>query len=127
MNASQVYQEQQVLTASPQELVLMLYNAGIRFSKMAKKAIEEKRYEEAHRHLIRVQDILTELELGLNREIEIANQIGDLYDFMKRHTIEANAKKDVGKIDEVIGLFEDFRSTWKEAMERARNEAPSSV
>lgn len=120
MNASQVYQEQQVFTASPQELVLMLYNAGIRFAKMAKAKIEERDFETAHRHLIRVQDILSELEAGLNREVEIAAQLGDLYDFMKRHAIAANTKKDPQMIEEILSLFEELRTTWKEAMERAK-------
>lgn len=120
MNASQVYQEQQVNTASPQELVLMLYNAGLRFAKMAKMEIEGRDYEAAHRHLIRVQDIITELTLGLNREVEIAGQLADLYDFMKRHTIAANTKKDPQMIDDVIFFFEELRATWKEAMERAK-------
>ncbi|GAB7388009.1 flagellar export chaperone FliS [Bacillaceae bacterium] len=126
--AQQVYQQQSVNTATPQELTLMLYNAGIKFLKQAKLAYEKKEMDEVNRCLIRVQDILTELELGLDRRIEIAQQMGQLYDFMKRHLVQANVKKDMKMVDDVLELFTEFRDTWKQAMELAKKQsaAPKS-
>jgi flagellar protein FliS len=122
VNVQQTYQQNSVITASPQELTLMLYNAGIKFLKLAKIAIENNQKEEAHKHIIRVQDILTELELGLNPEVEISKNMAALYDFMKYHLIQANIKKDIKKIDEVLEFFEEFRNTWKQAMELAKKQ-----
>jgi flagellar protein FliS len=122
VNVQQAYQQNSVITASPQELTLMLYNAGIKFLKLAKIAIENNQKEEAHKHIIRVQDILTELELGLNHEVEIAKNMAALYDFMKHHLIQANIKKDIKKIDEVLEFFEEFRNTWKQAMDLAKKQ-----
>lgn len=122
LSAQSKYQQNQIFTASPQELVLLLYNGGIKFLRLAIKAIEDKNLEMAHYHIIRAQDILTELELGLNREIELSKSLAALYDFMKHHLIQANIKKDVAMIEEVIGFFEELRDTWKQAMELAKKQ-----
>lgn len=122
IHAQQVYQQNQIYTANPQELVLMLYNGGIKFLKLAKQSIEEEKMGEAHDYLIRVQDILTELELGLNREMEIAKHMATLYDFMKWRVVQANMKKDVAMVDEVLQFFTEFRDTWKQAMELAKQQ-----
>lgn len=122
IHAQQVYQQNQIITANPQELVLMLYNGGIKFLKLAKHSIGEKKMEEAHDYMIRVQNILTELELGLNREMEIAKNMAALYDFMKWRVVQANMKKDVALIDEVLQFFTEFRDTWKKAMELAKQQ-----
>lgn len=123
VTAQATYQQNQITTASSQELVLLLYNGGIKFLRLAIQSIEDKKMEQAHNHMIRAQDIITELELGLNRNIEISSSLAGLYDFMKRHLIEANFKKDIAMIQDVIGLFEDFRETWKQAMELAKKQS----
>jgi flagellar protein FliS len=120
MNAVNIYRQNQVNTASPQELALMLFNGGIRFLKLAQQAIAEKKHDEAHQHLIRVQDIISELELGLNRDVPIAKEMAALYDFMKYRTIQANLKKDPAIVKEVLGFFTEFRDTWKQAMELSK-------
>lgn len=125
MNVQQMYQQNQVNTATPQELVLLLYNGGIKFCNHAKKAIEEKNLIEAHRTIIKAQDVLTELQLGLNHDIEISKNLDVLYDFMKRRLIEANFKKDDAIIDEVIEFFTEFRDTWKQAMDLAKKQPVS--
>jgi flagellar protein FliS len=122
-----MYQLNQVNTATPQELTLLLYNGGIKFANLAKKAIEENNIQEAHRCLIRAQDILTELQLGLNYDIEIAKNLNSLYDFMKHRLFQANLKKDIAIINEVLEFFVEFRDTWKQAMEKAKQESSSKV
>ncbi len=121
LNVQQAYQQNQVNTATPQELVLLLYNGGIKFCNQAKKAIEEKNIVEAHRAIIKAQDVLTELQLGLNYDIELSQNLDSMYDFMKRRLVEANIKKDPVIVDEVIGFFSEFRDTWKQAIDRAKS------
>jgi flagellar protein FliS len=123
INVQQMYQQNQVKTASPQELVLMLYNGGIKFCSLAKKAIQEKNFPEAHSYLIRAQDALTELQVGLNRDLDISRNLDLLYDFMKYRLVQANFKKDPVIIDEVIEFFIEFRDTWKQAMELAKKQS----
>lgn len=120
-NSVQAYQSNAVTTASPAELTLMLYNGAIKFLKQAKLAIEGKQLGNAHELLIRVQDILNELILTLDRSYPISEQFLALYDYMLHRTIEANVKKDHTIIDEVEGFFSQFRDTWKEAMILSKN------
>lgn len=123
ISAQTVYQTNQITTATSQDLVLLLYGGGIKYLKLAINAIEQNQMEVAHNHLLRTQDVLTELELGLDMNVEIAHQLQALYIFMKEHLARANMKKDIGMIQETIELIEELRSTWKQAMEIAKKEA----
>lgn len=115
-NAAQAYQTNSINTATPAELTMMLYNGGIKFIKQTKVAIQEKKLDKAHESNLRVQDILNELIITLNRDYPISEQLLLLYDYMLRRLIEANLKKDIEILDEVEGFFVQFRDTWKEAM-----------
>ncbi|WP_019123270.1 flagellar export chaperone FliS [Brevibacillus massiliensis] len=121
-NPAQVYQNNQVTTATPGELTLMLYNGAIRFIKQTRQAILDKKLEKAHECNIRVQDILHELMSSLNRDVPISEQFITMYDYMLRRMVEANVRKDVEILDEVESLFGEFRDTWKEAMILAKKQ-----
>lgn len=121
-NAAQAYQKNQVTTATPGELTLMLYSGAIRFVKQAKTAIEEKDMEKAHHSNMRVQDIINELIVSLDRQYPIAEQFLTMYDYLLHRVREANIKKDVEILDEVEDLFTQFRDTWKEAMILAKKQ-----
>ena len=58
----QQYQQQQVFTAPPDKLLLMLFDGAIRFCKLAKKALANNNIEESHRYLTKAEDIL----VGIN-------------------------------------------------------------
>lgn len=117
------YQNNSVLTASPQELTLMLYNGAIKFCNMAIKALEEKEIEKAYHYIIRVEDIIQEFQLTLDKKYPISTQFELLYDYMYRRLVEANASKDKEIVIEVRGLFKEFRDTWKEAMKLAKQQS----
>ncbi|UFJ40044.1 flagellar export chaperone FliS [Brevibacillus humidisoli] len=121
-NAAQAYQNNQVTTATPGELTLMLYNGAIRFIKQAKAAIGQQNVEQAHQHCLRVQEILYELMSTLNRDYPITEEFLKMYDYMLRRMIEANVNKDVSILSEVEELFVQFRDTWKEAMALAKQQ-----
>ena len=59
----------------------------------------------------------------LKMEYEISNNLNALYDFMYRHLIQANFKKDAKMITEVIDLLEDLRNAWAEALKVTRGQA----
>lgn len=120
-NAAQTYQSNQVTTATPAELTLMLYNGAIKFIKQAKGAIEIKNYARAHELCLKIQNILYELLSTLNKEYPIAQDFEKMYDYMLRRMIEANMRKDVAILTEVEDFFVQFRDTWKEAMVLAKN------
>lgn len=116
------YQQQSVMTASPGELTLMLYNGCIRFIKQAKLAIDEKDIEKAGNSLIRAQDILQELMVTLNPDYEISKNLYALYDYMIQRLIDANISKDKAPLDEVLELITDLRDTWIEVIKVNRKE-----
>jgi flagellar protein FliS len=116
----QTYQKNSTTTATPAELTLMLYNAGIKFTKQAKQAIEKKQILLAHDSIIRLQDIVQELMITLNMDIPISQQFLTMYDYMLHRLIESNINKDSVILDEIEDLFTQFRDTWKEAMVLAK-------
>lgn len=120
--AAEKYQQNQVNTASPAELTLMLYNGALRFLKQTKAALAERKLEQAHQYNIRVQDIIRELMITLDRSYPVAEQMLVLYDYVNRRMIEANIQKDISILDEVEGYLVQFRDTWKEAMSLAKKQ-----
>jgi len=120
--AQNTYKKNQVGTATPEDLTLMLYEGAIKFIKRAKQAIEEKDFNKAHELNTRVQDILSELIITLDRKYPIAGQMLQIYDYLKRRLIEANVKKETEILDEVEEFFAEFRDTWKQAMLIARSQ-----
>lgn len=121
-NAAQTYQSNQVTTATPAELTLMLYNGALKFIKQVKIALEEKDIIKANEGSLKIQDILYELMSTLNSDYEISKEFARLYEYMLQRTIEANIRKDVEILLEVEDLFIQFRDTWKEAMLLAKRQ-----
>jgi flagellar secretion chaperone FliS len=121
VNANEVYQNNQVTTAKPEELTLMLYNGGLRFLRQAQLAIEKKDFPKAHTLIIKTQDILTEFMVTLNMEYEISHSLFSLYEYMKRKLIEANVSKDLVILAEVQGILLELKNTWAEAMKKDKN------
>ncbi len=119
-NPYATYQTNSVTTALPQDLTLMLYEGLIKFSMLAKRAIEQNLIEQKNMNIQKAQAIVMELQLTLNQSIALSKDLNNLYDYMQGRLIDANVKNDVVAIDEVIGFAEEFRETWKEAMKLAR-------
>jgi flagellar secretion chaperone FliS len=116
VNPYEVYQKNQVTTAKPEELTLMLYNGAIKFLQQARLAVENKDLPKANTLILKTQDIITELMVTLNRDYEIANSLYTLYEYMKQRLIEGNMKKDLVLIEEVISMLQELRTTWQQAM-----------
>ncbi|MCM3799489.1 flagellar export chaperone FliS [Caldifermentibacillus hisashii] len=121
-NPYQAYQENSVLTASPGDLTLMLYNGCLKFLNLAKKAIEEKNITEKNTNLQKAQNIINELMVTLNMDIEISKQIMALYDFVRTKLIEANVKNDLASLEEAESIMIEFRDTWKEVIKLNRQQ-----
>ncbi|MEW9669514.1 flagellar export chaperone FliS [Ammoniphilus sp. 3BR4] len=118
--AQQQYQQNQVNTASPAELTLMLYKGAIRFINGAKAAIDKENVEEANNYNQRAQAIIRELLITLNMDIPLSKDLAAMYDYMIRRLIEANIKKDKAILEEVTGYCEEFAVTWAQAMKMAK-------
>ena len=108
--------EDQVMTATKEELTLMLYEGGIKFLNQAIIALEKEEFLKANQLIVRVEDIVREFQITLDHSYPISAQLDPLYDYMHRRLVEANMSKNVEIVKEILGMFREFRDTWKEAM-----------
>jgi flagellar protein FliS len=120
---ARAYQAQSVLTASPGQLVLMLYDGALRFLGHAKDALQApeespRRIEIINTNLIKAQNILAELQANLNHEAggDHAANLDRLYEYYLRRLLEANMKKSVEPVIEVEGLVRQLRDGWAEML-----------
>lgn len=121
-NPYNAYKQNSVNMASKEQLLLMLVDGAVKYTKVARIAIEKKDIPRAHKELVRVQDIFTELIITLDRNAgSFVNDLLNLYEFIKSKLIDANLKKDVEIIDEVLPLIEDIRDMWHEVSQKAKN------
>lgn len=111
-NSANAYKNQQVLTASPAELTLLLYNGALKFANEAKKAMIEKDYEKANEKNIKVQKIISELSISLDMKYDFAADWARLYEFISYSLIQANIKRDEKSLDQAIDMIRDFRNMW---------------
>ncbi|MCA0170587.1 flagellar export chaperone FliS [Bacillus sp. RAR_GA_16] len=119
-NPYQTYQNNAVATSSPQELTLMLYNGCIKFIRLSNIAMEKGDMEAKNTNIIKAQNILYELRSSLNMEMELSQTMDSLYEYMISQLVTANIQNDASILKEVENLAEEFRNTWKQAMEQAK-------
>jgi len=108
------YKQQDVLTASPIDLIIMLYDALKKNLVLGKRSIEKQNIPNAHNHLIKAQLILSELMNSLDMNYEISSELFELYQYSLRTLEQANLKKDPEPIGPIIELVDEIRSAWKE-------------
>lgn len=113
-NSQTTYKQVAVDTSSPQKLIAMLYAKAVLLLRQAEKALGERKYEESNTYLLRVQDIISELDrtLDMDQGGEIAQNLRKLYHFYYMETLKANLKKDAAFLHPVIVFFETFRDVW---------------
>ena len=121
INPYQAYQQNSVMTASPQELTLMLYNGCLKFIKLSKKAMVDNKFEDKNTNLIKAQAIIQELRYTLDMDIDLSKSLAELYDYMYNRLVEANMKNDTAVLEEVEGYVVELRDTWKQAMSQMKN------
>ena len=114
-NAYQAYRSNSVLTSSPHELTLMLYNGAIKFCVQGKEAIEQKNTQEAHRLIVRAQDIIQELQITLDHKYPIAKELDRIYDFVLYELTEANMTKNPEHLDIAADFIREIRDAWVQA------------
>jgi flagellar protein FliS len=119
-NVYSQYKENSILTASPEELILMLYNGLVKYILQAWKAMDDKDIEKVNNDIQRAQDIVFELQSSLDKEYEVSGSLGLIYDYMHRRLIDANIKKDGETLLEVLELAKELRDTWSQAMKLAK-------
>lgn len=123
-NSANPYRDQAVATASPAQLVLMLYDGALAALLRARSADEEPsaaRIETVNRELQRAQRIVTELRCTLDHERggDIARSLAALYDFCQDRLVAANTSKQLDGLDAVERVLGELRDAWEQACCRA--------
>lgn len=119
-NPYEQYRQQGVMTASPMELTVMLYDGCIKQLKIGKTGIEGKDFELTNQALQKAQDIIGELANSLDMGVEMSQGLLDLYDFFLNQIIAANINKDAALIDPVVELMKELRDAWATAARSCR-------
>lgn len=120
MNAYAQYNNSKILTASPAELVLMLYEGAIKFGNIAILAIEQKDIQKAHTNIIKVQRIVDNFRATLDMKYPVAQDFDRVYAYLQGRIVDANVKKDAAIVEEIVGHLRSMRDTWKEVMKQVR-------
>ena len=115
-NAYAQYNNSKVLTASPAELTLMLYDGAIKFCNIAIMGIEQNDINKAHTNIRKVERIIEEFRSTLDRRFAVAEDFDRVYVYLLRRLLEANLKKDKEILEEVNTHLRSMRDNWKEVM-----------
>lgn len=111
------YQNNQILNAPPERILIMLYDGAIRFCRQAMQAIDEGNRQQLSEKIGKAMAIICEFSNSLNHEIggDIAKDLAALYDYMTRELTQANLKNDRKPLETVEELLTGLRETWVEA------------
>jgi flagellar protein FliS len=111
----QAYRSSSVMTASPAQLVVMLYDGAGRFLRQAELAADEGAWPHALDRLDKADAILDELLVTLDKEAgQVADRLQGIYVFCKKLLIEARIEHDVERIRRTAGLLAELREAWAE-------------
>ena len=117
-NPFQQYKNTEVITASKESILLMLYDGAIRFLKKAIVASNEKNLEEKNRFVGKTMDIVNELRATLNHKADqdIANHLEQLYDFVLDRLLKGSVENNPKYLEEAIGVLDTLKNAWEEAI-----------
>jgi len=114
------YNNSKILTASPAELTLMLYDGAIKFCNIAIIGLEQNNMEKTHNNIVRVQRIIDEFRSTLDHKYPVAEDFDRVYVYILQRLYEANIHKDKEILEEVLTHLRSMRDTWIEVMKANR-------
>ncbi len=123
------YLRTKVMTASPEELRLMLLDGAIKFAYQARTGLEKTDHEMIYEGFTQCRDIVLELTNTIKTEPapQIAKAVRELYTYMYGELVKASIEKDIAILDAVIGLLEYERETWVLTMDQLARERESGM
>lgn len=116
--SSKAYRQNAVLSASPAQLIVELYDGARRFLRQAAEAMSQREIERAHHILRRAEMIIDHLDGMIDdRQGEISSHLHAVYAFYLAHLNEARIAQDPAKVQEVARMLGQLRDTWKQVAE----------
>lgn len=117
------YANNKIMTASPAQLTLMLYDGAIKFCNLAIMGIEQKDINKAHTNIRKVENIIQEFRSSLNFKYPIAQDFENVYRYIYDRLVDANISKDKEILEEVLKHLRTMRNTWEEVMKNGKQRA----
>ncbi len=114
------YKQQSIVTLTPGEIIVKLYDEAIKRCNFSVKYLEEKDFEAANVSLKKAQDIVSYLKSSLDSSYDVSNNLSQLYDYSKSQLVAANIKKDPQPVLEVIPILKDLREAFDTAEKSTR-------
>lgn len=112
------YKNQQIMTSSPEQLTLLLYNGALRFLNESILAMEKGDIEKSHNSNLRVQDIVREFVRTLDMSYELSKSWALLYEYTEYCLIQGNIHKDVEQLNQAKSVLQELRDAWEGAMKQ---------
>jgi len=119
-NAYSQYNNSRILTASPAELTLLLYEGAIKFGNIAKLKMEQNDIQGAHYNITRVEKIIDYLRETLDMKYPVAEDFERIYVYISRRLLDCMISKDPKDMEEVLMHLRAVRDNWKEVMKKAK-------
>lgn len=120
-NGYSIYKTNSINYSSKEQLLLMLVDGAVKFAKRAEESLINKEIQKSHINLTKTQDIFLELMSSLDRgAADWAEQLFRVYRFIYDKLVEANIKKDVNILREVMPLIIDIKDVWNEAYKKSK-------
>ena len=113
-NPYNTYKEQNVLTAKPMELILMLYNGLRKNILLAQRDMERHNTEGIHNHLVKAQSIVNELINSLDMSFSISRDLMSIYEFILNQLSAINMAKAPEGIDALLEIIDTLRDAWQQ-------------
>jgi len=128
-NAYQKYKATSVQSASREKILLMLYEAAIKFTKLAIKAAEEKKIADRCTNIGRAYDIVMELNNTLDHKVggQISANLEQLYMFMMEQYTKANISGDPAPLQSNVKMLETLYEGWVQAVEKIKKESDAAA
>lgn len=125
-NAASAYQTQQLMTAPPEKITLMLYNGAIRFVTESIMALDAGNSELSKQKNIKAQNIMYEFIKTFDMNYEVSRQWAEYYRYIIECLIQGYEKQNRDKMEEAKDLIRSFRDTWVEVMKKVNQEKAAS-
>ncbi|KOP66204.1 flagellar biosynthesis protein FliS [Bacillus sp. FJAT-18019] len=109
------YRQSSVQTATPAQLLLMMYDGAIKFVRGALEGLRDSNYQNTNTFLNKAQTIMSELIVTLDYSFEVSKGLAAMYEYINHLLVQANIKKEVGPAEEALGYLVELRETWSQA------------
>jgi flagellar protein FliS len=127
--AAQSYLRAKVLTATPEQLQLMLYDGAIRFTEQGRLAIEKKNFEESYKTITKAMNIIVELNSTLkhDRSPDLCGKLAALYNYVYRKLVSASTARKTEPLEDALRILRHQRETWAMLMDKLGKQKAASA